>query len=205
MRRARWIRLELSDPLEQWPVGAALSHAQAQEAPPIVLWNRFSTSPSGGATEFGFAFIVPVHLAPGKSARWPAWVLSPALAAYREFGLRAYLNGADICAHGHRIAASRIERVNGCAVAAANLKACFDEAPAQERGAAFRAWLREGVGLALTQLGDDALSERSFESVLRARIEAQHEWQFENSWPDAVERQAIAAARRARRMVEIVT
>lgn len=190
MRQARWIRLELSNPLEQWPVGAALSHAQAPDAAPIVLWNRFRASSTGGP-EFGFAFIVPVHLAPGKSARWPAWALSPALAAYREFGLRAYLEGGDICAHGKRIAAGRFERVNGCAVAAANLSACFDDAPASERGAAFRAWLREGVGLALTQLGDDAPSERSFESALRARIEAQHEWQFENSWPDAAEQKAI--------------
>jgi hypothetical protein len=202
VRQARWIRLELSDPLEQWPVGAALSHAQAPDAAPIVMWNRFSV---GGRTEFGFAFIVPVQLAPGKSARWPAWALSPALAAYREFGLRAYLEGGDICAHGKRIAAGRIERVNGCAVATANLRACFDETPASERGAAFRAWLREGVGLALTQLGDDALSERSFESALRARIEAQHEWQFENSWPDAAELRAIVAARGARRIAETVT
>jgi len=203
VRQARWIRLELADPLEQWPVGAALSHAQAPDAAPIVLWNRFSAASAGG-TEFGFAFVVPAHLAPGKSARWPAWALSPALAAYREFGLRAYLEGGDICAHGRRIAIGRIERVNGCAVATANLSACFDETPASERGAAFRAWLREGVGLALTQLGDEALSERSFESALRARIEAQHEWQFENDWPAAAERQAIAAARGSRPVPETV-
>ena len=203
MRQARWIRLELSDPLEQWPVGAALSHVQASEAAPIVLWNRFSASAAGSA-EFGFTFIVPAHLAPGKSARWAAWALSPALAAYREFGLRAYLEGGDIYTHGKRIAAGRIERVNGCAVATANLRACFDETPASERGAAFRAWLREGVGLALTQLGDDALSERSFESALRARIEAQHEWQFENSWPDAAELKAIESARVGRPVPEVV-
>jgi len=203
MRHARWIRLQLNDPLEQWPVGAALSHAQVRDAAPIVLWNRFSASPAAVA-EFGFAFVVPVHLAPGKSARWPAWALSPALAAYREFGLRAYLEGGDICAHGKRVAAGRIERVNGCAVATANLRVCFDEAPASERGAAFRAWLREGVGLALTQLGDEALSERSFESALRSRIEAQHEWQFENAWPSAVEQKAIEAARVSRATAETV-
>ena len=203
MRQARWIRLELADPLEQWPVVAALSHAQRREAPPIVLWSRFGTAATQ-AVEFGFAFVVPVHLAPGKSGRWPAWALSPALATYREFGLRAYLEGGDICVHGRRVAASRIERVNGCAVAAANLSACFEETRASGRGAAFRAWLREGVGLALTQLGNDAPSERSFESALRARIEAQHEWQFENSWPDAAEQKAIEGARAVKPVPEIV-
>lgn len=159
-----------------------------------MLWNRFSACAGGGA-EFGFALVVPVQMAPGKSARWTAWALSPALAVYRELGLRAYLDGGDICARGKRIAAGRIERVNGCAVATASLPTCVEEAAVSQRGTAFRAWLREGVGLALTQLGDDALSERSFESALRARIEAQHEWQFENSWPDAAEQKAINGAR----------
>ena len=96
MRRARWIRLELADPLEQWPVGAALSHVQARDAAPIVLWSRFGESLQGDAP-FGFAFIVPAHLAPGKTARWLAWALSPAVATYRQFGLRAYLGDAGIC------------------------------------------------------------------------------------------------------------
>jgi hypothetical protein len=201
MRQARWIRLELGDPLEQWPAGAALSHVQARDSAPIVVWSRFDASREGDA-QFGFAFIVPVHLAPGKTVRWPAWALSPAIATYREFGLRAYQSGADICVHGSQLASSRAERVNGCAVVAARLKTCLRENTAAARGAEFRVWLREGLGLALTQWDDDALPERAFEAALRARIEAQHEWQFENSWPDATEQRAIGRTQGAPRPVE---
>src|SRR6185436_18664880 len=72
MRQARWVRLEFGDPLEQWPAGAALSHLQTRGSAPIVLWSRFSVSQEADAP-FGFAFIVPVHLAPGKTVRWAAW------------------------------------------------------------------------------------------------------------------------------------
>ena len=82
------MRLELGDPLEQWPAGAALSHLQARESAPIVLWSRFVVSHEADAA-FGFAFIVPAHLAPGRTERWAAWALSPAVATYREFGVRA--------------------------------------------------------------------------------------------------------------------
>ncbi|MGH8673332.1 MAG: hypothetical protein ACREVG_03375 [Burkholderiales bacterium] len=190
MRRARWIRLELADPLEQWPVVAALSHVQARESAPIVLWSRFGALLDGEA-QFGFAFIVPVHVAPGKTARWTAWALSPAVATYREFGLRAYLSDADICMRGRRIADSRAERVNGCAVIAARLGTCVREAATSGRAAEFRAWLRAGLGIAPTQWDQGALPERTFETALRTRIEAQHEWQFENSWPDASEQRVI--------------
>ena len=187
------MRLELGDPLEQWPAGAALSHLQARDSAPIVLWSRFGASQADDA-QFGFAFIVPVHLAPGRFMRWPAWALSPAVATYREFGLRAYLSGAEICVQGSRLGCSRAERVSGCAVIAARLRTRLREGAAPARGAEFRAWLREGLGLARTQWGGDALSERAFEAALRARIEAQHEWQFENSWPDPAEQQAIGKA-----------
>jgi hypothetical protein len=195
------MRLELGDPLEQWPAGAALSHVQARDSAPIVLWSRFDSS-HGGDAQFGFAFIVPVHLAPGKTWRWPAWALSPAVATYREFGLRAYLSGADICVQGSALGTGRAERVNGCAVIAARLKTCLRENTAVARGAEFRVWLREGLGLALTQWDDDALPERAFEAALRARIEAQHEWQFENSWPDSAEQRAIGKAPSAPKPVE---
>ena len=118
MRRARWMRLELADPLEQWPAGAALSHLQARDSAPIVLWSRFDAAREGDA-QFGFAFIVPAHLAPGKTVRWPAWALSPAVATYREFGLRAYLSGADICAQPLELYAIDVEL----------LERLFDERP----------------------------------------------------------------------------
>ena len=167
-----------------------MSHAQARDSAPIVIWSRFAAS-QGDDAQFGFAFIVPVHLAPGKTVRWPAWALSPAVATYREFGLRAYLSGGDICVQGGAMGNSRAERVNGCAVIAARLRTCLREGAAPPRGAEVRAWLREGLGLAHTQWDQSALPERAFEAALRARIEAQHEWQFENSWPCEKEQQAI--------------
>jgi hypothetical protein len=194
MRQARWMRLEFGDPLEQWPAGAALSHLQKRDSAPIVLWSRFSVSQDADAP-FGFAFIVPVHLAPGKTMRWAAWALSPAVATYREFGLRAYLDGADIRVQGCQLGNGRAERVNGCAVITAKLRTCLRDDAALARGAEFHAWLREGLGLARTQWNQEALPERAFETALRARIEAQHEWQFENSWPDAAEQQALGKTR----------
>jgi hypothetical protein len=188
------MRLEFGDPLERWPAGAALSHVQARDSAPIVLWSRFGAS-QGDDAQFGFAFIVPVHLAPGRTVRWTAWALSPAVATYREFGLRAYLSGGDICVQGCQLGWSRAERVNGCAVIAATLRTCLREGAAPARGAEFRAWLREGLGLAHTQWDQEALPERAFEAALRTRIEAQHEWQFENSWPDAAEQRAIGVPR----------
>jgi hypothetical protein len=184
------MRLEFGDPLEQWPAGAALSHLLVRKSPPIVLWSRFTVSQDADAP-FGFAFIVPVHLAPGRTERWAAWALSPAVATYREFGLRAYLDGTDIRVQGCQLGCGRAERVNGCAVIAAKLRTCLRDDAALARGAEFHAWLREGLGLARTQWSQDALPERAFETALRARIEAQQEWQFENSWPDAEEQRAI--------------
>jgi hypothetical protein len=131
------MRLEFGDPLEQWPAGAALSHVQARDSAPIVLWSRFGASQAGDA-QFGFAFIVPIHLAPGKTVRWTAWALSPAVATYREFGLRAYLSGAEICVQGSQMGSSRSERVNGCAVIAARLRTRVREGVAPARGAEFR-------------------------------------------------------------------
>ena len=184
------MRLELGDPLEQWPAGAALSHLQERSSAPIVLWSRFAVSQEADAA-FGFAFIVPVHLAPGKTIRWAAWALSPAVATYREFGVRAYLDGMDIRVQGCELGSGRAERVNGCAVIAAKLRTCLRDDAALARGAEFHAWLREGLGLARTQWNQEVLPERAFETALRARIEAQHEWQFENSWPDAQEQCAL--------------
>ena len=92
---------------------------------------------------------------------------------------------------GCELGSGRAERVNGCAVIAAKLRTCLRDDAALARGAEFHAWLREGLGLARTQWDRDALPERAFETALRTRIEAQHEWQFENSWPDAQEQCAL--------------
>lgn len=212
-RRARWIRLGLVDAREFHAVCAGLSVAQHRGAAPIVLW-ACATSPLDGLVlederAYLFAVIAPAHLAPGRSARWPAWALSPVVAAYRHFGLRAYLNGADICLHGRRIGSGRAETIGDCAVITSNLLASFEGGvPAAIAGGGaseFRVWLREGLGLAMTQWGNegDAPTERAFEVALRARIEAQHGWQFETAWPREAEQAAIDDARRE--FVESIT
>jgi len=204
-RRARWVRFGLADPQELRAVGAALSVAQSRSAAPIVLWSRtrpgFDDGVADDPSQFAFVVVVPLRLAPGKPVRWPAWALSPAVAVYRDFGLRAYLNGTDICAQGERIASSCASRFHGCAVIACSLGGDFRRgglhSPATDRATEFRGWLREGLGLTMTQWGGegDGPPERALETALRARIEAQHAWQFENSWPDSSERLAIEAAR----------
>ena len=198
MRRARWIRLGFGDLCELRSVAAALSGVQTRSAAPIVLWG----SDRGWAEpRFAFAVVAPEHLAPGTRARWTAWALSPAVAAYRDFGVRAYLEGSGIATQGRRIAASRAEVIHGCVVISAEIgAAACERSPlfaSTERAIEFRAWLRGGLGLAATQWvgADGAPPERAFEAVMRARFEAQHDWQFENSWPSGSERLALQAAR----------
>lgn len=179
-------------------MAAVLSGVQARNAAPIVLWGAARES---AEVRFGFVIVVPEHLAPGTRARWTAWALSPAVAAYRDFGVRAYLEGPDIAAQGQRIAFSQTDVVDGCVVISAQMGFAVGEGIPQsvstDHATEFRAWMREGLGLAVTQwIGTDgAPPERVFEAVIRARIEAQHDWQFENSWPGARERLALAAAR----------
>jgi len=122
------------------------------------------------------------------------------VAAYRDFGLRAYLEGPGIAMWGRGIARARAEAIRDCVVIAAELGAGTAERSALSacagQRAEFRTWLREGLGLALTQWGaeDSPLSERAFETALRARIEAQHGWQFENSWPSEREQLGLERA-----------
>jgi hypothetical protein len=208
-RRSRWIRLGSVDARGFHAACAGVADSADRAAVPIVLWGC-AKSPLGGVNsdderEYLFAMIAPAHVAPGRSARWVSWALSPAVAAYRDFGLRAYLSGADICLHGRRIGGGQAELIGECVVIASKLKASlgggarFDWVP--RRSPEFRAWLREGFGIALTQWGaeGDATTERAFEAALRARIEAQHGWQFDSSWPTAPELAAIQAARAAPR------
>lgn len=211
-RAARWIRLGQVDARDFRAALTGLSVTQARDAAPIVLWGCSKATLDGlvieDEREYLFAVIAPAHLAPGLSARWVSWALSPAIAAYRDFGLRAYLNGTDICLHGRKIGGGQAELIGQCVVIASNLLASFDGGapPAIAGGASeFRLGLREGLGLAMTQWGNegDAATERAFEAALRARVEAQHDWQFETAWPTVTERASIDEARRE--FVESIT
>ena len=116
-----------------------------------------------------FALVVPLRLAPGRAVRWRSWALAPLIATYRAFGVRAYLDGDRVCRSGRGIAQSEAAAVGCCAGIAASFLPRLPEAGA--------AW-----------------TERSLIDAFRARIEAQHGWQFDSSWPSAGEQAAIAEA-----------
>jgi lipoate-protein ligase A len=229
-QRARWIRLGTVQPLEFHATYAGIAAALPANGAPVVLWAQAKTHlclgqsqglaeiepgalvpavrrPLGGGlvwadeNQYVFVVIAPRRLAPGRPARWYAWALSPAVATYRDFGLRAYLNGPDVWLHGRKIAGSGAATIGECAVVASSFLVRF---PAERFAQAvacpspeFRAWLREGLALAMTEWAahGEAPPERSLEAAFRARVEAQHGWQFESAWPEAAEQAAIAEAR----------
>ncbi len=118
---ARWIRLSLppgpAGPLDFDAACAGLAAAQAKSAPPILLWGE-------GASSYPFALIVPRRLAPGKRLRWPSWGLAPAVAAYRQFGVPAYLNDGDLWLHGRKIAGGLVEAIGECPPSSSRPSAC---------------------------------------------------------------------------------
>jgi len=113
-RVARWMRLAREEGAEWRAACRGLAAAQSRASAPIVAWR------GGSGRSHAFAFIVPRRLAPGRSRRWPAWALSPAVAAYRMLGIPAYLEGAEIRLHGRRLAGGGAEPVGECALIAAD-------------------------------------------------------------------------------------
>jgi len=111
-----------------------------------------------GGDEYRFAVLAPVRIAPGRRSRWPAWGLAPAVAAYRQFGLPACLDEDGIRLHGRPISGCVVEAVGECALVACALLKHFPDACV-------------------------ATPSAEFEQVLRLRVEAQHGWTFEHSWP----------------------
>lgn len=119
--------------------------------------------------EYLFALIAPRRLAPGIERRWLAWGLAPAVATYRQFGLPATLDAEGIALHGALIARATARTVGECAVVAASFLARF---PAK------------------------CVATPSFEleHAFRQRLEAQHGWEFDHSWPTVPEGARYALA-----------
>ena len=171
---ARWIRLGPSGPRGLHAACIGLSATQPGRAAPIVLWARASAHTVGDLLSveqghYAFALIAPIGLAPGRRSRWRAWGLAPALATYRQFGVRAYFDEDALCLNGRRIGESVARAIGGCAVVASSFLPRLPEAAGK--------WV-----------------ERDLEAAFRERIEAQHGWEFENSWPSATEHASIADA-----------
>lgn len=203
---ARWMRLGALASHELTAVLSALASAQAPHSPPILIWVQAQSDLLHGLVRaerasFVFAMIVPTRLAPGRTGRWLAWGLAPAIATYRQFGVRAYLNEEDVWLNGHRIAASAAAAIDGCAVVASSflprLAGRLPEGRACDASPEFRTWLRAGLALAASEWAGmgESPAERELETVFRARVEAQHGWRFETAWPSACEREAIARVR----------
>jgi hypothetical protein len=149
---ARWIRLGRVEPLDFDEACARFAVAQPRLASPILAWGE-------GADEFPFALVVPLRLAPGTRLRWPSWGLAPAVAAYRQFGVPAYLEDGEMWLHGRRIAQSLVATLGECVVVASSFLMQFPATCVATPSAAL-------------------------EQAFRMRLEAQHGWQFEHSWPN---------------------
>jgi hypothetical protein len=162
---ARWIRSACCSPAALRAVREAFGRAQDARAAPAVLWARDEGEDEGHA----FTLVVPLRLAPGRPWRWPAWALAPAIATYRLFGARAYADGNRLCVAGAPVADCEASAICHSALISSRL---LTRLPGQDAGAA---------GPAL-------------EAAFRARLEAQHGWEFDNAWPTDAERQAIAEA-----------
>jgi hypothetical protein len=169
---ARWIRQGPAEPRALLAAIAGLAHAQDARAAPILLWARAGAPVDAGwlQAEEGhhvFALIAPVRFAPGRACRWAAWAMAPAIAAYRQLGVRAYADGNELWLNGRRIARCAATALGACVVA---------------------------CGSFLPGLPGAGFEERVVEAVFRMRLEAQHGWQFDTSWAGDAERAAIEDA-----------
>jgi hypothetical protein len=119
------------------------------------------------AARYPFALIAPLKFVPGRRDRWLSWGLASAVATYRQFGVPAYLDG-EIFLHGRDIAKSHVAALGECAVIASSF---------------------------LMRFPGSCVATPSFEleQAFRMRLEAQHGWTFDFSWPSATEAVSLAA------------
>jgi len=119
--------------------------------------------------QYLFALITPLKRAPGRATRWLPWGLTAAIATYRQFGYAAYLDGGEVWLYGRKISEASVRTLGQCVVIASAFLLRFPEA------------------FAVTP-------SRELEDAFRQRLEAQHGWQFDHSWPTASERVDYALA-----------
>lgn len=119
------------------------------------------------AARYLFALIAPLKFVPGRRDRWLSWGLASAVATYRQFDVPAYLDG-ELYLHGRDIAKSRVGAFGECAVIASSF---------------------------LMRFPGNCVATPSFEleQAFRLRLEAQHGWTFDFSWPSATEAVSLAA------------
>ena len=113
------------------------------------------------AARYPFALIVPLKFAPGRRERWRSWGLAAAVATYRQFDVPAYLD-REVYLHGRDIAQSRVALLGECALIASS-------------------FLMRFPGRCV------ATPSSELEQAFRLRLEAQHGWEFDHSWPTELE------------------
>jgi hypothetical protein len=121
-----------------------------------------------GERQHLFALVAPFKYVPGRRERWFSWAAAPAAATYRLFGLPAYVQEQSLWLHGRKIADGAVDAIGECAVVASSFLAQF---PAH----------------------CVAAPARELEQAFRLRLEAQHGWQFDTSWPTESETLHFAA------------
>lgn len=169
---ARWIRQGTVEPRALLAAIVGLALAQGPRAAPILLWARSAAAVEGewlcaDEGHYAFALMAPERLAPGRASRRVAWAMAPAIAAYRQLGVRAYAGGNDIWLNGRRIARGSAAALGGCVMVS---------------------------GSFLPGLPGAGFEEQVVEAVFRLRLEAQFGWQFDTAWASEAERAAIADA-----------
>jgi hypothetical protein len=117
---------------------------------------------------YPFALIAPLKFAPGRRERWLSWGLAAAVATYRQFGVPAYLD-EEVFLHGRDIAHSRVLDIGECAVVASSFVMRFPGSCV-------------------------ATPSHELEHAFRLRLEAQHGWEFDHSWPTELESLGYAVA-----------
>ena len=155
---ARWIRLGSPGPSQFESACLRLAESQAACAAPILAWALGQDAVPVASRRHRFALIAPFKYVPGRRERWFSWVAAPAAATYRLFGLPAYVESQALWLHGHKIADGAVSNAGVCAVIASSFLAQFP-------GQCVAAPVRE------------------LEQAFRLRLEAQHGWQFDTSWP----------------------
>ena len=169
---ARWIRLGTAAPADLVAALTGLALAQSARSAPILAWCSIehaveSRLVQADEEQYAYALIAPLVHAPGRTSRWCAWALAPAIATYRQLGVRVHSSGNELRLNGACIGRASSAALGECVVASASF---------------------------LTRIPRAAFEERVIEAVFRQRIEAQFGWQFDNSWADAEERAAIEQA-----------
>jgi hypothetical protein len=120
-------------------------------------------------SQYLFALVAPLKRAPGRATRWLSWGVTAAIATYRQFGYAAYLDGESVCLYGRKIGDIVARPIGECVVVASSFLLRFPEA------------------CVITPSAE-------LEQAFRLRLEAQHGWQFDHSWPTAPETARYAHA-----------